>query len=91
MKQDIVRPPKTMGDTCTSTYCKKRSNRHCALFSEGIRFKMFESFWKMNWGEKRVFVESLARTFPQIKDSKKKQCFNFFLYLNRESTQVKSL
>lgn len=64
MKQNVEKESRKMGSTCNSIYCKKRINKYCDQFDEETRSNIFETFWKLSWGEKRIFVQSLAKEVP---------------------------
>lgn len=61
----ITKAQRAMGPRCTSSACKKASNRFCADFSEDSRNKLFTSFWQcMNWPQRKVYVAGLVDCDP---------------------------
>lgn len=92
IRQNVRREPRKMGPTCESPYCKKRSNKHCETFDEETRSHIFDSFWKMDWREKRLFLQVLARPTSikrtRVANSKKTQTFKYCLYFKGEMRQV---
>ncbi|KAE8289204.1 hypothetical protein D5F01_LYC13084 [Larimichthys crocea] len=61
----ITKAQRTIGPRCTSSACKRASNRFCADFSEDTRHKLFTSFWQcMNWPERKVYVAGLVDCDP---------------------------
>lgn len=92
VRQNVRRESRKMGTSCKSAYCKKRSNKHCEKFDEETRSHIFDSFWKIGWEEKRLFLKVLARPTSikrtRVTNSKKKQTFKYCLYLQGELLQV---
>ncbi|XP_059195562.1 uncharacterized protein LOC131976512 [Centropristis striata] len=61
----ITKGQRTMGSRCTSSACKRASNRFCADFSEETRNKLFTSFWQcMNWTQRKTYVCGLVDCDP---------------------------
>ncbi|XP_074508789.1 uncharacterized protein LOC141778426 isoform X1 [Sebastes fasciatus] len=57
----ITKGQRTMGSGCTSSACKRASNRFCADFSEEMRNELFTSFWQgMNWAQRKIHVSGLV-------------------------------
>ncbi|XP_040900819.1 uncharacterized protein LOC121186208 isoform X1 [Toxotes jaculatrix] len=61
----ITKAQRTMGPRCTSSACKRASNRFCADFSEESRSSLFTSFWQcMNWTQRKIYVSGLVDCDP---------------------------
>lgn len=61
----ITKAQRTMGPRCSSSACKRASNRFCAEFSEGSRSDLFTSFWQcMNWTQRKTYVSGLVDCDP---------------------------
>lgn len=57
----VIKPARTIGETCTSAKCSTSKTRNCSLFSVDDRKHLFDSFWKdMTWGQKRAYVLSMV-------------------------------
>lgn len=93
MKQDKIRKARKMGPSCSSKYCEKSKVRHCQKFDETTRSKIFRSFWNLSpWSAKQVFVQCLVKSVKTkvntSHDSRRKQTFKYFLFLNGKTLQV---
>ncbi|XP_042346370.1 uncharacterized protein LOC121946032 [Plectropomus leopardus] len=61
----ITKGQRTMGLRCTSSACKRASNRFCADFSDETRTELFTSFWQcMNWAQRKIYVSGLVDCDP---------------------------
>ncbi|XP_047454847.1 uncharacterized protein LOC125016409 isoform X2 [Mugil cephalus] len=61
----ITKGQRTLGPRCTSSACKRASNRFCADFSEEKRSELFTGFWqRMNWAQRKVYVAQLVDCDP---------------------------
>ncbi len=61
----ITKAQRTMGPGCTSSACKRASNRFCADFSEEMRNELFTGFWQcMNWAQRKTYVAGLVDCDP---------------------------
>ncbi|XP_033958971.1 uncharacterized protein [Pseudochaenichthys georgianus] len=61
----ITKAQRTMGSGCSSSACKRASNRFCADFSEEGRNQLFTSFWQcMTWAQRKVYVSGLVDCDP---------------------------
>ncbi|KAK5862082.1 hypothetical protein PBY51_017513 [Eleginops maclovinus] len=61
----ITKGQRTIGSRCSSTACKRASNRFCADFSEEGRNQLFTSFWQcMTWPQRKVYVSRLVDCDP---------------------------
>ncbi|XP_030604915.1 uncharacterized protein LOC115793891 [Archocentrus centrarchus] len=61
----ITKAQRSMGPRCTSSACKRASNRFCADFSEETRSELFTTFWQcMNWAQRKVYVAGLVDCDP---------------------------
>ncbi|XP_051263630.1 uncharacterized protein LOC127367642 isoform X1 [Dicentrarchus labrax] len=61
----ITKAPRAIGPRCTSSACKRASNRFCADFSEETRNELFTSFWQcMNWPQRKIYVAELVDCDP---------------------------
>ncbi|CAJ1062983.1 uncharacterized protein LOC122881504 isoform X1 [Xyrichtys novacula] len=61
----VTKAQRTIGPRCTSSACRKASNRFCADFSEEARKQLFTSFWQcMNWSQRRIYVAGLVNCDP---------------------------
>lgn len=61
----VTKSQRSMGPRCTSSACKRASNRFCADFSEEARRELFTSFWQcMNWAQRKVHVAGLVDCDP---------------------------
>ncbi len=94
VKQDTVRNAREMGPSCSSIFCQKAKARHCGKFDDSTRSKIFKSFWSLpHWSAKQIFVQGLVKSginnnVSQTTNSKNRQSFKFFLYLNGNALQV---
>ncbi|XP_031723387.1 uncharacterized protein LOC116394443 [Anarrhichthys ocellatus] len=56
---------RTMGSRCTSSSCRRASNRFCADFSDETRNELFTGFWqRMNWAQRKIYVSGLVDCDP---------------------------
>lgn len=63
--QAVTKQPRTIGPRCTSSACKRASNRFCNNISEEIRKRLFNEFWqRMNWSQRRSYVSELVDRDP---------------------------
>ncbi|XP_068426206.1 uncharacterized protein [Clinocottus analis] len=61
----ITKGQRTMGSRCTSSACKRASNRFCGDFSEETRIELFTGFWQcMNWAQRKTHVSGLVDCDP---------------------------
>ncbi|XP_070823274.1 uncharacterized protein [Chaetodon trifascialis] len=61
----VTKAQRTIGPRCTSSACKRASNRFCADFSEDTRSELFTSFWQcMNWTQRKMYVARLVDCDP---------------------------
>ncbi|XP_036931446.1 uncharacterized protein LOC119006636 isoform X5 [Acanthopagrus latus] len=61
----ITKAQRAIGPRCTSSACRRASNRFCADFSEEMRNEMFTSFWqRMNWPQRKIYVAELVDCDP---------------------------
>lgn len=57
---DAMRPARVQASTCISRYCAKSKLRHCSVFDNEQRKDLFDSFWQMNWEQKRLYTVGLV-------------------------------
>ncbi len=93
MKQDKPKKAREMGPSCSSKYCDKSKVRHCNKFDDSTRSKIFKSFWNLpHWSAKQLLVQGLVKSvnvnMSRTKESRRKQTYKFFLYLNGTPHQV---
>lgn len=63
--ETVVKQPREMGSRCTSSTCKKVSNRLCSDITEETRKRLFDEFWQhMNWAQRKVYVAGLVDREP---------------------------
>lgn len=82
-----LREQRTLGPPCTSSFCKRSTKRQCARFTEMIRGRIFDRFWKtLGWDERKAFViESVdimqpkRRTCLDVKSSRRGVTCSYFL------------
>lgn len=90
--QNSKRPPRKMGISCSSSFCRKSKLRHCQKFDHDTRNYIFKMFWDMTWEAKQVFVKShvvqKAKKNCTVENSKKQNSFKFTLTYNQEPLQV---
>ncbi|XP_068558270.1 uncharacterized protein [Cebidichthys violaceus] len=56
---------RTMGSRCSSSACRRASNRFCADFSDDARNELFTGFWQcMNWAQRKIYVSGLVDCDP---------------------------
>ncbi|XP_029361268.1 uncharacterized protein LOC115045619 isoform X2 [Echeneis naucrates] len=91
----ITKAQRTMGPRCTSSACKKASNRFCADFSEEMRNGLFTGFWQcMNWAQRRIYVarlvdcEPVERTRAPLTQSRRSVSMQYHLIVNCDRKQV---
>lgn len=81
---------KVIGPKCSSTLCIK--SRNCQKFDESTRNNIFNTFWKLNWEAKKVFVKSHVSQTPsklnRVKNSRKQYSFMYKLPHKDGSLQV---
>lgn len=87
-----LRPARKLGTQCTSNACLKSKNRHCQLFSDGARQRIFEDFWKTgDWASRKAMVGSLVdRIQPKQRRGQKDQfrrSDSFLYYLKLEGAK----
>lgn len=88
------KPPREMKPRCSCSSLKKTVK--CADFDEEDRIGIFNRFWSMNWGEKKVFVDLLMvqkRTAkPRERDesnvSRRSYSFEYYLPKGDEHLRV---
>ncbi|KAF3692311.1 hypothetical protein EXN66_Car007987 [Channa argus] len=91
----ITKAQRTMGPRCTSSACKRASNRFCADFSAETRTKLFTSFWQcMNWAQRKIYVSGLVdcdpveRTRAPLTLSRRSVSMRYHLIAEGERKQV---
>ncbi|XP_033497543.1 uncharacterized protein LOC117266442 [Epinephelus lanceolatus] len=91
----ITKGQRTMGLRCTSSACKRASNRFCADFSEETRNELFTSFWQcMNWSQRKIYVSGLVdcdpveRTRAPWTQSRRSVSMRYHLIANGNRKQV---
>ncbi|XP_069571088.1 uncharacterized protein [Brachyistius frenatus] len=61
----VTKSQRAMGPGCSSSACKRASNRFCADFSEETRSELFTRFWQcMNWTQRKIYVAGLVDCDP---------------------------
>nr|XP_008279400.1 PREDICTED: uncharacterized protein LOC103356868 [Stegastes partitus] len=61
----VTKAQRTMGPRCTSSACRRASNRFCADFSDEARSELFTGFWQcMNWAQRKIHVAGLVDCDP---------------------------
>ncbi|XP_023262942.1 uncharacterized protein LOC111655690 isoform X1 [Seriola lalandi dorsalis] len=61
----VTKAQRTIGPRCTSSACKRASNRFCADFNEEARHDLFTTFWQcMNWSQRKIYVAGLVDCDP---------------------------
>ncbi|KAH9641043.1 hypothetical protein HF086_006323, partial [Spodoptera exigua] len=94
--QDVQKSERRLGPSCKSEFCSRSSRRHCKKFTESDRMEIFQSFWKLEWEEKKNYVRSLIDFVPikrrrvSLKNlqCRKEQSKDYFLHYNSENLQV---
>ncbi|XP_023140226.2 uncharacterized protein LOC111577930 [Amphiprion ocellaris] len=91
----VTKAQRTMGPRCTSSACKRASNRFCADFSEEARSQLFTTFWQcMNWAQRKIHVAGLVdcnpveRTRAPWTQSKRSVSMRYHLLANGDRKQV---
>lgn len=91
----ITKSQRTIGSRCTSSACKRASNRFCAELSEDLRSKLFTVFWQcMNWSQKKIYVVGLVdcdpveRTRAQWTQSRRSVSMRYHLIADGKRKQV---
>ncbi|XP_029307660.1 uncharacterized protein LOC115021376 isoform X2 [Cottoperca gobio] len=91
----ITKGQRTMGSRCTSSACKRASNRFCADFSEEARNKLFTSFWQcMTWAQRKIYVsgsvdcDPVERTRAPWTQSRRSVSMRYHLLADGDRKQV---
>ncbi|XP_063343475.1 uncharacterized protein LOC134637072 isoform X2 [Pelmatolapia mariae] len=91
----ITKAQRSMGPRCTSSACKRASNRFCADFSDETRSGLFTAFWQcMNWTQRKVYVAGLVdcdpveRTRAPWTQSRRSVSMRYHLIANGDKKQV---
>lgn len=82
-----------------SCKCKPKTGAiKCSSLEEKHRRKIFEAFWKMTWGEKKVFVNSQVISLLPKRASNRKNpqetkrlapfCFQYFLKTKSQNVRA---
>lgn len=92
---DIERQPKQIKERCT---CKTKKNGvlKCELVSDEKRKYMFDYFWTLNWGEKKLYVDNTVKSSPvarprdrkDAQTSRRNQTFIYYLKIKEEEIRV---
>ncbi|XP_041649406.1 uncharacterized protein LOC121513614 isoform X2 [Cheilinus undulatus] len=91
----VTKSQRTMGMRCTSSACRRASNRFCADFSEEARNHLFTTFWQcMNWAQRKIYVAGLVdcdpveRTRALSAKSRRSVSMRYHLIANGDRKQV---
>lgn len=57
----VPKQPRALKERCKCT-AKEKTVIKCFCFSEDDRKAIFETFWKMTWGQKKVYIDGLVQT-----------------------------
>lgn len=92
---DIERTHREMKRRCA---CKGRDKSllKCAVLSEEDRKTIFQHFWKLTWGEKKIYIDNAVKNSPinrqrDRKDpehSRRAQTFFYYLRVNEQAIRV---
>lgn len=91
-----IKEPRVMKPKCK---CKQRGENgtmKCILVTEEERREIFKEFWSMDWGQKKVYVNSCVRKVPVKRtrgrkvqtESRRGQTFQYFLKVRNEEMKV---
>ncbi|CAH1980786.1 unnamed protein product [Acanthoscelides obtectus] len=92
---DIERQPKEIKERCA---CKTKQNGvlKCQLVSNEKRKYIFEYFWTLKWGEKKMYVDNTVKSCPlarprdrkDAQTSRRSQTFIYYLKIKEEEIRV---
>lgn len=94
VSQTVPRAERKMNNGCVeSSFCKKSMKRNCDKFPEAVRKEIFQTFWKMDWSQKKVYVLSLVTYQPKKRcyvqgPSRRQGTFCYHLRFNNSNYQV---
>ena len=94
MKQNQIRPPRSLKPTCTISVCAKSKKRMCNKFTEEKRQCLFDKFWtKLNWDQKKIFVVShvtrvVLRRKTTVGSSRRSETLNYTLTFSNNKYPV---
>ncbi|XP_072382261.1 uncharacterized protein [Diabrotica undecimpunctata] len=83
-----------MQPTCDKEVCRKSKFRYCSEFSEDVRKRIFEHFWKITWEQRHAFVAAHVKHINKIKntvhrdDSRRTKTLQYRLNNGQEQLQV---
>lgn len=85
-----LREQRSLGPPCTSSFCERSTKRQCSRFTETIRQRIFDRFWKsLGWDERKAFIiESVdimqpkRRTCLDVQSSRRGVTCSYFLRID---------
>ncbi|CAG9772313.1 unnamed protein product [Ceutorhynchus assimilis] len=92
---DTQRAERTLGPTCTSTFCAKSKKRKCNDLSENVRQEIFSKFWdSLTWDQRKTFVchtvtkESPKQRKTENNESRRSGTLRYTLKAGKENISV---
>lgn len=84
-----------MKNRCSCTE-KEKGEMHCNMITEEDRKQLFESFWALSWGQKKVYIVNLIKALPTNRkrdrknpeESKRSRSFIYFLKKGEDMVRV---
>lgn len=69
----IPKTPRVLKPRCNCLLSQKTNSKiQCQRFSEIERFKIFNRFWKMTWGEKKIFADQNTTLLAKSRERSRK-------------------
>ena len=80
----ITKAPRVMGEGCGAIHRKLKNakySKRCHEINEEMRQELFDAFWKMDWGEKKVYISSIVEIKAKASqgESRRSQTYNYNL------------
>jgi hypothetical protein len=91
--QNEFKPARMMGPLCMSKRCFSGKSMYCSKLTEEIRKNIFDTYWKMSWEEKKMYVCSMIDKKPtkrKTKDcnSRRSDSKIYYLKVNNKKERV---
>uniref|UniRef100_UPI0037E8F1FA uncharacterized protein n=1 Tax=Semicossyphus pulcher TaxID=241346 RepID=UPI0037E8F1FA len=91
----VTKKPRAVGPRCTSSACKKASNRLCNEIDDEARREVFDEFWQqMNWVQRKLYVagqvdrDPVERTRAVGSQSRRSVSLRYHLLVDGKRKQV---
>lgn len=93
---DCTREARSIGPSCTASFCVKSKKRMCNQISEENRKALFTKFWnELTWDERKIFVCNLVskeeprqRRNPESSETRRNATLQYFIKVNNIKMQV---